>query len=851
MQQSPATSNNTGLVDTDMQFDFSRLKETGQQSRPIDPIEIFQVAAISDRNINDLWLGQGDALREWNCHRDKNDVAVVLNTGAGKTLVGLLIAQSLVNETRRQVVYACSSIQLVEQTATKAQGYGLPATTYFRQAFSHRDLYHGAGAPCVTTYQALFNGKSRFKHDDIAAVVFDDAHTADQILRDQFSVSITRSGFGDTYEQILALFQPYHEAVGLASSYAEVVNGSSSRVFLVPPSVVSSNSAELSRLLVRTGLGEITSTKFAWEHIRDHEDVCCLLISDSTVTLTPPVVPVSSLPWFGNECRRVYLSATLSAPDSFVRAFGRRPAKIIAPSTTAGECERLILIPSASSDSEDDVATAKEIINDRKALILVPSFRQGAKWAETAVLPRRDDVSEAINAFRETDTPEKLVLAARYDGIDLPGDTCRMMVLDGLPAGAGPLERFQWERINMQSSLRSLIASRIVQSLGRTSRGMSDHGVVILCGKRLVDWLLVPRNRSLLPKFLQKQIEIGESVSKEASDVCGLRSAADACLSRSPGWMQFYTDTLRDLTSESGPSGEDKALTIALAEARFEKALWERDFERAACELSAVIDDAFDFSQFTGAWLSMWLGYALEMSGDDELAHYHYQNACANQSNMPRPTSLSARSKTSVPDQVARVVAQVRTGHQGSALVQTPKSLIRDLAPLSGNKSSAQVEEALRCLGQYLGLESTRPDKESGTGPDVLWVGHGNYAVCFEVKTDKQETAYRKAEVGQLHNHIQWVKDNHEVSEIVPVFVGPMLAATSEASPSSNMKVIELKQFDDLSERLIAALQDVSRDALPLNLEREMHEMMRNRNLLYPGVLTNLVTTNLRGIQPG
>ena len=63
----------------------------------------------------------------------KSDVAVVLNTGAGKTLVGLLIAQSLVNETRRQVVYACSSIQLVEQTATKAEGYGLPAATYFRQ----------------------------------------------------------------------------------------------------------------------------------------------------------------------------------------------------------------------------------------------------------------------------------------------------------------------------------------------------------------------------------------------------------------------------------------------------------------------------------------------------------------------------------------------------------------------------------------------------------------------------------------------------------------------------------------------------------------------------------------------
>ncbi len=834
-----------------MSFDFSRLNVASQQPRPEDPIVIFQGAAITDGNINDLWLGQGDALREWNVHRDKKDVAVVLNTGAGKTLVGLLIAQSLVNETQRQVVYACSSIQLVEQTADKARGYGLPAATYFLQGFLHGELYHRAEAPCVTTYQALFNGRSRFRSDDIAAVIFDDAHTADQILRDQFSLTIPRSELADTFDQILALFQPYHSAVGLASSYGEVINGESSREFLVPPSEVAANSAELRRLLLQAGLGELTNTMFAWEHVRDREDLCCLLISNGRVTLTPPVVPVSSLPCFGDGVRRVYLSATLSAPDSFVRAFGRQPEKIVAPSTTAGECERMILIPSAVAEGDDDVAPAQEIIRDRKALILVPSFARGAKWAETAVLPGREDVSRAVESFRGSAPPAKLALAARYDGIDLPGDTCRMMVLDELPAGAGPLERFQWERLNMQSSLRSLLASRIVQSFGRISRGMSDHGVVLLTGKGLVEWLLVPRNRSLLPRFLQKQIDVGESVSKGASDTDGLRSAADACLSRSTGWVQFYTSNMRDLPADSGPTGEDKALAIALAEARFGKALWERDFEGAAGVLNAVIDDAFDFSQFSGAWLSMWLGYALEMSGDEENASHFYQKSYANQSNMPRPRSFSAEANASVPDQVTRVAAQMRIGRQGSSLVQTPKTLIKDLSPLNGNGSSAQVEESIRCLGQYLGLRSSRPDKESGTGPDVLWIGNDGYAVCIEVKTNKQETVYRKADVGQLHNHVQWVKDNHEVSEVVPVFVGPLLAASNEASPSPDMRVIELQQIHELGERLMAALQDVAQTALPLGLEHDLDEVMKNRGLMYPGVFSNLDARILQEIQPG
>jgi len=120
-----------------MTFDFSKIKPRKKEALPVDPIELFQKLKVSDPGINDLWLAQGDALRKWHDNRLKDDVGIVLNTGAGKTLVGLLIAQSLVNETRNKVLYACSSIQLVEQTAEKAKGYGLDVTTYFHREFSN------------------------------------------------------------------------------------------------------------------------------------------------------------------------------------------------------------------------------------------------------------------------------------------------------------------------------------------------------------------------------------------------------------------------------------------------------------------------------------------------------------------------------------------------------------------------------------------------------------------------------------------------------------------------------------------------------------------------------------------
>ena len=288
---------------------------------------------------------------------------------------------------------------------------------------------------------------------------------------------------------------------------------------------------------------------FAWEHIQNYEDLCCLLISNREVTLTPLVVPTFSLPYFRSGVRRVYLSATLNAPDSFVRAFGRQPDQIVSPSTTAGECERMILIPSAIEEEDDELASAKEVIRKEKALVLVPSYSRAEKWDDTVLPPPREQTSEFVKAFLKASPPEKLLLPARYDGIDLPGDTCRMMVLDGLPAGAGPLERFQRDQLDMQNNFRSLLASRIVQSFGRISRGMSDHGVVLLTGKGLVEWLFVPRNRRLLPRFLQKQIRIGEVVSEGARTTESLCSVATDCLERKPAWIEFYTENMRSQSS--------------------------------------------------------------------------------------------------------------------------------------------------------------------------------------------------------------------------------------------------------------------------------------------------------------
>jgi hypothetical protein len=380
-------------------------------------------------------------------------------------LVGLLIGQSLVNEMRSLVLYACSSIQLVEQTAKKARGYGLPITTYTKGQFSN-DLAAKGDAVCLTTYQALFNGKSIFFNREIAGVVFDDSHAAEHLLRDHFSLRIEKDRFASVYSQICSEFSDYFHSVGLASSFEDITEGHTNRLLMIPPFEVKGAHAAISKYLRESAIPNDDNTTFAWSHLKDRSDLCAFIVSSSEITITPAFVPSRTLPYFSSGVRRVYLSATLSALDVFVRTFGREPSIQIAPKTTAGECERMILIPEKMSDVSDDVESTIQLSRPHKTLLLVPSYGRSEEWAEIAKPPAKDNATEVIEGFKTQVGSPKLLLAGRYDGMDLPGDMCRVVVIDDLPSGIGLLERYLWEYLRFSAALRSTLHLESSRALG-------------------------------------------------------------------------------------------------------------------------------------------------------------------------------------------------------------------------------------------------------------------------------------------------------------------------------------------------------------------------------------------------
>ncbi len=95
--------------------DFKKLLGTTKTTRTIDPIEIFNnLDKESEKGY--LRPAQKAVLERWhNEFREKKDVIVKLHTGQGKTLIGLLMLQSSLNEGKGPALYVCPNNYLVDQ----------------------------------------------------------------------------------------------------------------------------------------------------------------------------------------------------------------------------------------------------------------------------------------------------------------------------------------------------------------------------------------------------------------------------------------------------------------------------------------------------------------------------------------------------------------------------------------------------------------------------------------------------------------------------------------------------------------------------------------------------------------
>jgi len=316
----------------------------------------------------------------------------------------------------------------------------------------------------------------------------------------------------------------------------------------------------------------------------------------------------------------------------------------------------------------------------------------------------------------------------------------------------------------------------------------------------------------LLANHLTKEIKF-----KNQGDVFDL---IDKVLSRSDDWLSFYSDGIAALEiakdeTERAAAVEQALTNGALAEAQFALASWQSNPKAARVALDSVIDEVNRADPKIAAWYRAWIGACYEAEADIAAADDEFdeirRRIGISFPLVPRRTVLPAEDvsgKTCAEKAAGRIL--LATSKQ--KFQQSISKLRRALAPLSQESSAFSVEEAIRVLGEALGLESTRPDNEGEGGPDVLW-RDPSVKICLgiEAKTEKKSPAiYNSDDIGKGHNYLGWMHKAYKDDEVLGlVYVGPSGECSDRATPSGDMYQMELPAFETVANRWIAGLEDL------------------------------------------
>lgn len=770
--------------------DFNKLRAAAAaKPRITDPIEIFRRLPKS-AGINDLYTSQAEVLKGWYDRRQEHDIVLKLHTGGGKTLVGLLMAQSTLNEMSEPVLYLTPTNQLVNQTLEKAKLYGINAVPY-QKGVDLNDEFRNGSAVMVATYTALFNGKSKFglrgtaSPVKVGAVILDDAHTAFDVVRDAFTLTVSASkaaGNEKLFSSLSQTFRKDFNDMGRLGSFDDVISGREFGVLEVPYWAWRERLDQIRDLLTAS----YATNELTWPFLRDNLHLCHALVSKNGFTITPALPLVNALPTFCEAPRRIYMSATIADDSELIRTFDVAPAaveKALTSRALAGISERMILIPELMPFGIDLAAATRRILSgtvrsSRGAVILVPSNKLAAKWTDVATLPEKStDVETSVHALQEGKTFGPVVFANRYDGIDLPGEACRLLVMDGLPTGTSDYELYRASALYGGGTITRLQAQRIEQGLGRGARGGGDYCVVLITGGSLVAWIAKEANFRYLTSATRAQLEMGADISRSVESESDLWDTIRKSLSRDTDWVQYHAETLADKVSDV--EVDAKPFSIAAAERKAVNLWQDGNHGLAIARVEKAIEGNQPDNQTEG-WLWQLAGRIADAWMHGDKAEEMQRNAFGRNRNLLRPKVLPPYRAVPQPGPQSQAIAQLLEGFRSRRGLL--KEFEEAVVHLNREASANQFEQALADLGKLIGIVTERHDNH-GEGPDILWLLPFKLGLIIEAKSRKKETgALTKDDHGQLLVAHQWFTQNYPDYQSVKVAVVPQNRATRAAS---------------------------------------------------------------------
>jgi replicative superfamily II helicase len=827
--------------------DFRKRIGNKSAAKVVDPVKLYaSLDRASDKG--PLRPVQERVLSEWHAtRREDRDVILKLHTGQGKTLLGLLMLQSKLNQGVGPALYLCPNHFLVNQTVEQARQFGISCVT---AADELPDEFAEGRAILVTVVHKLFNGLTKFKLGaqslPVGLVLVDDAHACIDAIKDQFIITLRRNqpSEANAYSEILELFENELRSQG-DGSFEDIRRNDYHAYLPVPYWAWWDKSSEVARILSRHA--NTDAIKFSWPLLKDSLRHTLCLVSGTQVVIAPHLPPLYQFGSYENAKHRVFMSATVTDDSFLVKGLGLNPKAVQNPLVDPEETwsgEKMVLIPSLIDDQLSRTAIVEAFAKENTArqfgiVVLVPSAQRCADWGKYgAHLVDKNSIAQAVEDLHNRSYSKAIVIANYYDGIDLPDNTCRVLIIDSKPFAEELMDRYLEERRQGSNLIAGRIARIVEQGMGRAVRGEKDYCVVVLVGSDLVRALQAPGQRDFFSDQTRMQIQIGKDIAEFAKEeieagkdsMVAFNGLVRQCLQRDAGWKDWYVEQM-DAMEPRGQSTRDDLLRIFQAEVSAERAFQDGNYDGAAKTIQNLLDK-FTLPDSDRGWYLQEIARYTFPSSKTQSNEFQRNAHKTNRSLLrPKEGMLFSKVPTLTPEKRVARIKEWLASHELFENVATQLDAI--LTNLSFGVIADRFEQALQDLAGALGFESDRPDKEWKEGPDNLWGLREDQYLLFECKSEVEltRTEINKRETDQMNRSSAWFKRYYPGSTVSRVLIIPARRLASSAALNDEVLIMSKKQLDQLTRNVHGFFNEFRKVDLRDLSERKIEEYLYTHKL--------------------
>ena len=844
---------------------MAKFRTSKNQNSVPESIELMFRDLKRDPSIKFLGSHQGQILNNYEKKYLKNantkDIAIELPTGTGKTLIGLLIAEYRRRILKERVVYLCPTRQLCSQVHEKAKLYGINTVVLTGQQkhYDPTDFYNyqRAKVVAITTYSGIFNANPKIS--DPETIICDDAHAADNYVASLWTVSITRKTHQQLFDQVFRILEPAIPEYVCFYIKNGGSNSENKQVDLISNIAWHSQYQQIvesveSLIQAKEEDNKYRELKYAWIFIRSHLNACSIYCSSESFEIRPIIPPTLTHQPFAKAHQRIYMSATLGEDGDLERVFGvKKINKIPIPGewNKRSMGRKLIFFPAMSSGINPKEVATTMLQKINRGLILVPNDKSLQSWTssleDTYTILQSTDIEESLENFTKSNKPTVLVLASRYDGIDLPGDDCRFIIIDGMPAGSGLQEKFLLNRIGASSQLRNRIRTRITQAMGRCTRDENDYALVIILSADLTKWCCTSINTQGMHPELQAEIKLG--LDNSEVEVDEFVEFGQEFFDQTSNWEEAENE-IRDIRDSVERVPDDVAQALAQSmphEIDYVYQSWNGQYEEAFKKATRVLDSLEGGSQLK-PYVTFWYHQAATSAflAWKESNKNIFRNSAISNLEEALKTSIennwinklfpflenSVDENNNLPwlewfIQISGLLNE--WGIVGGKYYQRVAKVQENIK----NINAIPFENGLESLGQMLGAKTYKWKKDEQGKPDGLWIFGNLHAFVFEAKTEEgrtEETANYGISLGtvtQAGRHEATVRAEKRIPDFVPcstVLISPRQKLNEAAiNHTQEISYLSHDEMVDLFDRTASVLQLV-RSFAPKNTEEELRE---------------------------